>query len=254
MNKRTEELNYKTLECFATIAVEHCKETLSKARMANLLYIAHRQCIKDSNHLLLDDQIIITKYGLAHTVAINYLGLLDMCHINSDVFFEYFRSFGYQIQLVKMPKPKHLSKYSTSLLKEVSRKFIYSDDIDVFDEIRSYPEWNSKKYETNKLDTLSLLKEIVPETADEVYQDLIHSRNLYKLFENIHIIINGKDHFIKKQVLTYEEIVDLSKISVKHPTMTFFQKATNRYGMLCQGGKIEILNGMIFSVADTSSA
>ena len=74
----------------------------------------------------------------------------------------------------------------------------------------------------------------------------------------MYIIVNGETHFIDQETLSYEDIVLMAGrkpdriLTVVYSTRR--KGDEQRQGTLTPGGSTLIEDGMVFSVADTSSA
>jgi hypothetical protein len=74
------------------------------------------------------------------------------------------------------------------------------------------------------------------------------------------IIVNGKAHDWPKGKISYDQVVTLDVPDhAQHPEITYAVKYTKGHsgkpeGVLSQGGQVEVVDGMIFSVSETGQS
>ena len=149
---------------------DRCKR-MSYLRLLKLLYIAEREALAETGSRLLGSRVLAMKHGPVLSEVYDLLNRAD------PAWAEYLRRDGYQVELVKDPGTKKLSRYETAKLREVAERYKDRDEWDLVEITHGFPEWQRHNPEATGAKAVEIpLRDLVeaaarPEDRDWIMQD-----------------------------------------------------------------------------------
>jgi len=115
----------KALQAIAVILRAHRLDFASKLRILKLLYIAERECLRDTGRPILGSRIVAMDHGPLHS-AVKYL--IEGQTSAEPEFSTHFDKFGYMVQLSDDPGVHKLSQIEIEKLQEVCERYLGIND------------------------------------------------------------------------------------------------------------------------------
>jgi uncharacterized phage-associated protein len=149
---------------------DRCKR-MSYLRLLKLLYIAEREALAETGGRLLGSRVLAMKHGPVLS------DVYDLLNRAAPPLAEYLRRDGYQVELVKDPGGKKLSRYEAGKLREVAERYRDQDEWDLVELTHAFPEWQRHNPEGRGVKAVEIpLRDLVeaaarPEDRDWILQD-----------------------------------------------------------------------------------
>jgi len=174
----------KAIEAAALLAGQSPGRRISRKRLLALIYIANRECIKQSARPLLGGRLAAMQHGPVHA------DLYDLIkeRRGADGLVEWSRHFhneDYFVVLDEDPGVNALSRFEARTLVETARKYKQADDFDVARQTHRFTEYGIT-YKKGKARTISLEKVIHAVSpspmVSSILRDLREKQEIDELF------------------------------------------------------------------------
>src|SRR5947208_2606985 len=130
----------KAVEAAVILARQSPHRKISRKRLLALLYIANRECLKQSGRPIIGGRLAAMKYGPVHAEVYNLIGEKDGSD-GSEEWSEHFHNEGYFVVLNDDPPISSLSRFEIEVLKDVLEKHEEEDDWDIAWHTHKFPEY-----------------------------------------------------------------------------------------------------------------
>jgi uncharacterized phage-associated protein len=165
----------KAIEAAAILAKQSPGCRISRKRLLALLYIASRECLKQSGRPLLDGRLVAMKYGPINDDVYCLLNKPERTPGGAE-WREHFHNEGYFVVLDKDPGVNALSRFEARLLTETLKKHEKDDDWDVTFQTHRFSEYGTTYRKESRPRTIPLEQIIhavgLGPMADSIVRDL----------------------------------------------------------------------------------
>lgn len=160
-------------------------------KLLKLLYFADRESLREKGYPITGDQAYAMDYGPVLTRVFDYI----KCQIRAgaDVWSTYFRTFGYEIELVEDPGTGDLSKYDRRILTDIYDRYKDRDGFDLSHLSHDFPEWK-EVYQEGRTSTLIPIEKTLDALGiqiENLQEQIEEERSYFQHFGNID---NELDH------------------------------------------------------------
>lgn len=159
-------------------------------KLLKLLYFADRESLREKGYPITGDEAYAMDYGPVLTRVYAYI----KCQIRAgaDVWSRYFRTFGYDIELVDEPGTGDLSKYDRRILAQVYEKYKDRDGFDLRHLSHDFPEWKETYEESGASKPIPIEKTLdaLGIQIENLHDRIEEDRSYFQCFGDIE---NGVD-------------------------------------------------------------
>lgn len=138
----------KAVQAISVIFNEESADSLEYLRVLKLLYIAERESIAETGRPIIGDRIVAMNNGPVMSTVYNLAKERPVNPAQWEAWNPYIRSSGrYLISLVENPGVGKLTKYEMSKIRDVTKRYIGTDQWEIVEETHRFIEWirNHKK-------------------------------------------------------------------------------------------------------------
>lgn len=171
----------KAIEAAATILRHVPHRTMSRKRLLALLYIADRECLKQTGRPIIGGRLAALPYGPIHSEVYD---LIKGGYADQAEWSKHFQNERYLVRLADEPSIAGLSRFEIGILDQVSRANEGEDTWDIAKRTHRFAEYEKNYCEgTSSFIPLEDLVEAVGRTDKEtVVQDAMEKNYFDKLF------------------------------------------------------------------------
>ena len=128
----------KTIEAAGILLREAPGARMTRIRLLKLLYIADRECVRQTGRPITGDRVCAMEHGPVLSTV--YDCLKGSCGA-LPTWERFFASDGTEIHMKEAPDVGELSRYEIETLQEVSRQRANVDEWQIVEETHNFPEW-----------------------------------------------------------------------------------------------------------------
>lgn len=155
----------KTLQAVAVLLRNEPSQRTNYMRLLKLLYIADRECLKESGRSITGDGFVAMKRG---PVPSQSYDLIRGRHLQSPEWSASVRKNGYNIELARDPGLAELSRFEIDILQRVSERHAGNDEWEMVEITHGFEEWRKNDPgDSSRPIPLEDILEAVGRSADE---------------------------------------------------------------------------------------
>jgi uncharacterized phage-associated protein len=174
----------KAVEAAAILAGQSPDRKISRKRLLALLYIASRECLKQSGRPLVGGKLVAMQYGPIHGDVYDLINEREDAEGQTE-WSRHFHNERYYVALDKDPGMNALSRFEARVLLETLKKYERDDDWDVAQQTHGFSEYGIA-YKKGSARTISLEQIIhavrLSPMARTIVRDLKEKQEIDELF------------------------------------------------------------------------
>ena len=176
----------KAMEAAAILAKSSPGQRISRKRLLALIYIANRECLKQSAWPLVGGRIAALQYGPIHADLYDLIREREGAEAQVE-WSKHFRNENYFVVLDKDPGISALSRFEVQILKETAKKYKDDDDFDVALQTHKFTEYGItyKKGRARTISMEQLIHAVSPAPmVNSILRDLKEKQEIDELFSS----------------------------------------------------------------------
>jgi uncharacterized phage-associated protein len=173
----------KTVQAAAALLRFEPSWRMSRLRLLKLLYIADRECLKETGRPIIGHRVVAMDHGPLHSAVYD---LIKGQRSDENLWSSFIRNTDHRdLVLCADPGAARMSRYELAKLEDVSARFAEQDDFSLSLRTHEFDEW--KKNFHPGTSTPIPLRDIIAavgrsEDAEEIEQDLKDSETFANVF------------------------------------------------------------------------
>jgi uncharacterized phage-associated protein len=177
----------KAIEAAAILTRQSPGRRISRKRLLALLYIANRECLKQSGRPLIGGRLVAMKYGPIHGEVYDLIEKREGAEDAEGAaeWSEHFHNDGYFVVLDADPEISALSRFEIGILNDVLESHEKEDDWDVTWHTHDFPEYKMT-YKRGRSRTIPLEQVIhaagLTRRSESIMRDLKEKEEIDELF------------------------------------------------------------------------
>lgn len=128
----------KTIQAVAFLLRREPARRMNYMRLLKILYLAEREILAESGKPLSGSHVVATRRG---PILEDVLSLIRGQHTATPQWSRFFRTDRYQLDMLDDPGVTHLSRFVTTKLDQVARRYDELDEWALVEEACKLPEW-----------------------------------------------------------------------------------------------------------------